>query len=78
MHELVLVEGLISEVLELAHQKKGRVIGFKVAIGELAQFKNSLIEELLFQLVKGTELENAKIVVEIEKSEVKCLYCGMK
>ena len=78
LHELVLVEGLISEVLDLAHQKKGRVIGFKVAIGELAQFENSLIEELLFQLVKGTELETAKIVVEIEKSEVKCLYCGIK
>lgn len=76
MHELVLVEGLISEVRELAHQKKGRVIGFKIAIGELAQFENSLIEELLFQLVKGTELETAKIVIEIEKSEVRCLYCG--
>ena len=76
MHELVLVEGLISEVRDLAHQKNGRVIGFKVALGELAQFENSLIEELLFQLVKGTELETAEIVIEIEKSEVKCLYCG--
>ncbi len=46
----MLVEGLISEIITLARQKNGRVISFKVAIGELAQFENSLFEELLGKL----------------------------
>lgn len=78
MHELALAEGIVSAILELAHKRKGRVIGFKVAVGELSQFDKRLIEELLIKLVEGTELKDASIVVEVENALIKCLYCGSK
>ena len=78
MHELALAEGIISTVLDLAREKGGRVLGFKVAIGELAQFDKGLIRDLLAELIKGTELEGAKIDVETEKAEIKCLSCGSR
>ncbi|MGB9659726.1 MAG: hydrogenase/urease maturation nickel metallochaperone HypA [Nitrososphaerales archaeon] len=78
MHELALVEGIISHVIDFAHERKGHVVSFKVAVGEFAQFDKRLIRELLVELVKGTELEKAKMIVEIERAETKCLYCNSK
>jgi hydrogenase nickel incorporation protein HypA/HybF len=78
MHELALAEGIVSAVLDLARKKGGRVIGFKVAIGELAQFDKRLIEDLLRELIKGTELKDAHITVEVENAIIKCLYCDSK
>ncbi|MEM3437448.1 MAG: hydrogenase/urease maturation nickel metallochaperone HypA [Nitrososphaerales archaeon] len=78
MHELTLVEGIISYVLDIAHEKGRHVVSFKVVIGEFAQFNKDLIEDLLVELVKGTELENSKIKVETEKAVVICLYCNSK
>ncbi|MEM2873110.1 MAG: hydrogenase/urease maturation nickel metallochaperone HypA [Nitrososphaerales archaeon] len=78
MHELALVEGIISNVIDFAHERKGHVVSFKVAIGEFAQFDKKLIKDLLVELVKGTELEKAKMIVKIEKAETKCLHCNSK
>ncbi len=49
---------------------------FKVGVGELAQFDIRLVRKLLNAMSKGTPLEGAKIVVEQERSRVKCLSCG--
>ncbi len=54
------------------------MLGFKVAIGELAQFDKNLIEDLLIELVKGTELNSAHMIVNVENAVIKCLYCGSK
>lgn len=78
LHELALVEGIISAVLDLARKKGGRVLGFSISIGELAQFDKTLIRDLLTELVKGTELEGANIDIETEKAVIKCLSCGSK
>ncbi|MEM3382918.1 MAG: hydrogenase/urease maturation nickel metallochaperone HypA [Nitrososphaerales archaeon] len=78
MHELTLVEGIISYILDIVHEKGGHVVSFKVVIGEFAQFDKNLIKDLLLELVKGTELENSKVMVEIEKAVVTCLCCNSK
>lgn len=78
LHELALAEGIVSAVLDLAFKRGGRITGFKVAIGELAQFDKRLIEDLLIELVKGTELKGAHIAIEVEKAVIKCLYCGSR
>lgn len=78
MHEMMLVEGIISTILELSHEKKGRVSYFKVSVGEISQFNVELIRYLLIEMVKGTELEDAHIEVDVEKAVVKCLSCGSK
>ena len=76
MHELSLVQGVLDAVEETAEAKGGKVTSFKVGIGELAQFDARLVKQLLSDLRKGTPLERADVVIETEKSKVKCLSCG--
>jgi len=73
-----LAEGIISYILDIVRKSGGHVVVFKVAVGEFSQFDKRLIEELLMELAKGTELERANIIVEIEKAMVNCLYCDSK
>ena len=76
MHELSLVQGIVDAVQETANEKKGRVTGFKVEVGELSQFDIRLIRQLLADITRGTPLEGAKVVVRREKCRVRCLGCG--
>ncbi len=76
MHELSLVQGIMDAVAETASEKGGRVKSFRVEVGELAQFDIRLVRRLIQDLKAGTPLEGAKVVVEKEKSKVKCLSCG--
>lgn len=78
MHELVLANGVVDAVSNFARMKGGRVVSFTVAIGELSSFDKSLFEYLLKELVKGTDLEDAKITVEVKEARVKCLSCSSK
>jgi Zn finger protein HypA/HybF involved in hydrogenase expression len=76
LHELSLVEGIIEAVQETARDRGGRVKSFKVRVGELAQFDIRRIRELLVELKKGTQLEQARAVVVRERSRVRCLSCN--
>ena len=78
MHELALAEGIVLNVLDFARKSGRHIVGFRVAIGEFAQFNKRLVEELLIELVKGTELEKADMIVEVERAVIKCLYCNSK
>jgi hydrogenase nickel incorporation protein HypA/HybF len=76
LHELSLVQGILDAVNETASEKGGRVLSVRIGVGELAQFDIRLVRQLLRDLRKGTPLEGARVVVEPEKSKVKCLSCG--
>jgi hydrogenase nickel incorporation protein HypA/HybF len=76
LHELSLVQGIIDAIEETAEERKGRVQSFKVEVGELAQFDIRLVRQLISDMKKGTMLEGAKVVVEKERSKVRCLSCG--
>ena len=76
MHELSLVQGIIDSVQETSKQRGGKVLSFEVRVGELAQFDLRLVRQLLNELKTGTPLKNAKVVVRVEKSKVKCSSCG--
>jgi hydrogenase nickel incorporation protein HypA/HybF len=78
LHELSLVQGIVDAVQETALEKKGRVTGFKVEVGELSQFNIRLIRQLLADITKGTPLEGAKVTVQREKCRVRCLGCGSR
>jgi len=77
LHELSLVQGIIDAVGETVAEKGGRVRSVRIGVGELAQFDVRLVRSLLNDLKKGTPLEGARIIVEPEKSKIKCLSCGM-
>lgn len=66
----------MDAVEETAKVKDGKVVSFKVGIGELAQFDTRLVRQLLSDLRTGTPLEGAAVTVETEKSKIKCLSCG--
>ena len=74
MHEYMLVEGIISSVMELAAGESKRILSFKVIIGELAQYDVNLVEYLIDELARETVLDS--VDVEVEKAVVKCIYCG--
>ena len=75
MHEASLVEGIIDGVSEVARKRRGRVLSFRVKVGELAQFDLGLIKELLTEFMNGTPLEGAAAVVQEEKCRVRCESC---
>jgi Zn finger protein HypA/HybF involved in hydrogenase expression len=76
LHELSLVQGILDAVSETAASRKGRVVGFRVEVGELAQFDIRVIRRLIDDVTKGTALGKAKVVVEKKESRIKCLGCG--
>lgn len=76
MHELVVASGIVDAVSNYAREENRRVASFTVSIGELAGFNKDLIEGLLRDLVKNSPLENAKILVRLERATVKCLTCS--
>ena len=75
MHELVIVSGIIEAVSDLARKEKKKILRFTVAVGELASFDRSLIEELLNEVKKGSILEDTQVDIEVEKAEVLCKSC---
>jgi hydrogenase nickel incorporation protein HypA/HybF len=76
MHELVLVNGIIESVIDVARREGRRVKSFKISVGELASFDIELIKFLLDEVRKGTEIENAKIIVETTNAIVECRTCN--
>jgi hydrogenase nickel incorporation protein HypA/HybF len=78
LHELSLVQGIVDAVQETARERKGTVTSFKVEVGELSQFDFRLIRQLLADVVKGTPLESAKVILKREKCIVRCLGCGSR
>ncbi len=66
----------MDAVKETADDRGGRVKSFKVGVGELAQFDIRLVRRLLDDIRRGTPLEGAQVVVEQERSKVRCLGCG--
>jgi len=76
LHELSLVQGIIDAVNETAAERGGKVKSVRVGVGELASFDVRLVRQLMEDVRKGTPLEGASVVVEPEKSRVKCLSCG--
>jgi len=78
LHELALAEEIVSSLLDLARKEGGRVVSFKVVVGELAQHDGMRIEDLLAGFIKGTELSQAKMVVETEEAMIRCLQCNSR
>jgi Zn finger protein HypA/HybF involved in hydrogenase expression len=68
----------MDAVMETADEKGGKVRSFRVGVGELAQFDVRLVRQLLEDMKEGTALQGASVVVEPEKSKIRCLACGKR
>lgn len=76
MHEFTVAMGIVYSLKELYLNKGFKISSFKIAIGELSMFNPSIINDLVRELIKETELENTKFKVIIEEAKIKCESCN--
>ncbi len=78
MHEWALAESILIAALEAAEKEKLRKITeIKISIGELQQIEQDIFEFALDEIIKeqGRKLKDVKIIIETEKSNLKCKSC---
>jgi len=79
LHEWALAEAVVKTALEVLEREKGkRLVELNLVIGELQTIDMEAFMFALKEISKGTPMENAKINVEYEKPEFKCLQCGFE
>ncbi|MEM3906949.1 MAG: hydrogenase maturation nickel metallochaperone HypA, partial [Nitrososphaerota archaeon] len=76
MHEFTVAMGIVDSLKELYLNKGFKINSFKIVIGELSMFNPSIINDLVRELIKETELENTKFKVIIEEAKIKCESCN--
>jgi hydrogenase nickel incorporation protein HypA/HybF len=75
VHELTLVQGIIDAVSDQGKERRRKVIGVEITLGELAQFDPRTVRVLLKELRKGTPLEGARVTLKTEKALIRCASC---
>ncbi len=77
MHEASLVRSLLNQVTDLARQHGGgSVTEIRVEIGPLAGVEPLLVRSAFEQLVCGTELDDATLVIDEVPLVARCETCG--
>lgn len=77
MHEWSLAKGIVMSVLD--EKNKNGASGIKrveISVGEISQIDIETLKYALENISKGTDMEKANIVIEMEKTELKCRNCG--
>jgi hydrogenase nickel incorporation protein HypA/HybF len=77
MHELSIVSGLLSTVLEKAEEHKARAITLvKLKVGRLSGVVPDLLVSAFEMYKKGTIAEPAVLVIDLLPFRVRCRACG--
>jgi len=77
MHEFFIVQNIIKTVEDLLQQYPGKKVAKAVLlIGKFSGVEPDFLKTALEFFKKGSPLEDAEIVIEIEEFKVKCLDCG--
>ena len=77
MHELRSTQIILNKTLSQIYNAK-RVKNIHVAIGEIAELDQTLIQQHWQQLVIGTPAEQAQLHFRLIKAEVQCMACFSK
>jgi hydrogenase nickel incorporation protein HypA/HybF len=77
MHEWALAESILTAAVEAAEKEKLKKIKeIKITIGELQQIEQEIFKFALDEILKTQrQLKDVKIIIEIEKSTLKCNNC---
>ncbi|UCH71503.1 MAG: hydrogenase nickel incorporation protein HypA [Thermoplasmatales archaeon] len=81
MHEWALAESIINTTIEAADiEKLKKIIELKISMGELQQIEQDIFEFALNEIIKSqnNKLKDVKIIIETERSILKCKNCGHK
>ena len=80
MHEWALAESILAASVEAAEKEKlKRITKVTVQLGELQQINKEIFKKALDDLMdthKNKLLENTKIIINTEETELKCKNCG--
>jgi len=76
MHEIGIVRSMCKTVSEYARQNNVETVSeIVVQIGELSLVIPEYVEEIYPKVVKGTEFENTKLIIEIIPGFAECDEC---
>jgi len=79
MHEWALAESILVASVEAAEKEElEKITKITVNIGELQQINKEIFQKALDDLIsthKNKILEDVKIIIEIEETEMKCKNC---
>ncbi len=77
MHEFFVVQNILKSVEEILKDYPGkRVDRMVLLIGKFSGIEVELLKEALSFFKKGTPLEKAEIVFEMEELKIRCRDCG--
>ncbi len=77
MHEFYVVQNIIKSVEECLQNYPGkRVAKVVLLIGKFSGVEPELLKTALDFFKKGSVLEEAEVVLEIEELKLRCLECG--
>ncbi len=79
MHEWALAESVMVAALEAAQKEKlEKIEEIVISIGELQQIEQDIFEFAIQEVIKSQtpELQDTKILINIEKTSLKCKSCG--
>jgi len=80
MHEWALAESILAASIEAAEKEKlKKITEIKVTLGELQQINKEIFQKALDDIIRIQEnkyLENVKIKIDREETELKCKNCG--
>ena len=77
MRELELTQNVLNKsILQAQHAK--HIKNIQLAIGEISELDQHLIQQYWEELGKGTLAEHAQLHFRLIKAEVQCMSCFMK
>ena len=77
MHEWSLANGIIESVIEEYNKNNAvKIIKIEIEVGEISQIETDTLREALETLKQETVMKDCEIVIEIEKTKLKCKNCG--
>ena len=77
MHEFFIVQNILRTVEDLLKEYPGKKVTKAVfLIGKFSGVEPELLKTALDFFKKGSPLEDAEIVLELEDLKIKCLDCG--
>jgi hydrogenase nickel incorporation protein HypA/HybF len=76
MHELAICQALITQVNDIAGERKARVRQVRVGIGPLAGVEPRLLEDAYPLACAGTRAEGSQLAIETTAVRVRCRACG--
>ncbi len=72
-------EAIVKHALKFAADKHAKkILSVKVLVGELLMINPEQLQFCFEIASKGTLLEGAKLVIEVEKADAVCISCGKK